>query len=119
LTYDGASAAHAAPLLRGAAAARRLAVLVGFRVFESVNNVMQQGHSSDTVNYAALPEIIRLLRKSDVHNCVYESPLLAPLLKKVNSVHTAVPPYLLIQYPWFTAARKKKWKLEKQRFISF
>jgi hypothetical protein len=80
LTYDGASASRASSALRGASAARRLALLVGFTALESVNTVMQQGHSSGTVSSAALPEIIRPLWKSNVRTCVYESPPLAPLL---------------------------------------
>jgi len=46
-TYDGASAVRAASVVRGAAVARRLALLVGFTALGSVNDVMQQQHSSD------------------------------------------------------------------------
>jgi hypothetical protein len=59
-TYDGASATRAASVLRGPAVARCLALLVGFRALESVNNVMQQQHSSDTVICSPPPPLQKL-----------------------------------------------------------
>jgi hypothetical protein len=52
-----------------------------------------------------------------IHIHIYSTKI-SHINKPLNFIYTVVPPYPLIQYPRFTAARKKNRKLN-DRFVSF